>query len=36
MATKGVVLDVKRSLLIQAPPARVLAAFFDTRDLAGW
>ncbi len=36
MATKGVVLDVKRSLLIQAPPARVLAAFFDPKDLAGW
>ena len=36
MAAKGVVLDVKRSLLIQAPPARVLAAFFDTKDLAGW
>ena len=36
MSPKAAVLDVKRSLLIQAPPARVLAAFFDTRDLAGW
>jgi uncharacterized protein YndB with AHSA1/START domain len=29
-------LDVTRTELIQAPPARVLAAFFDARDLAGW
>lgn len=36
MAAKGEVLDVRRSLLIQAPPARVLAAFFDSKDLAGW
>ena len=36
MASKGEVLDVKRSLLIQAPPVRVLAAFFDSKDLAGW
>jgi uncharacterized protein YndB with AHSA1/START domain len=36
MAVKPAVLDVKRSLLIQAPPARVLAAFFDSNDLAGW
>ncbi len=36
MASQSEVLDVKRSLLIQAPPARVLAAFFDTKDLAGW
>ena len=36
MASKGELLDVKRSLLIQAPPARVLSAFFDSKDLAGW
>ncbi len=36
MASQSEVLDVKRTLLIQAPPARVLAAFFDTKDLAGW
>ncbi len=36
MAPKAAVLDVKRSLVIQAPPARVLAAFFDSTDLAGW
>ncbi len=36
MAPKAAVLDVKRSLVIQAPPARVLAAFFDSKDLAGW
>ena len=36
MPPKSVVLDVKRSLLIQAPPARVLSAFFDSTDLAGW
>ena len=29
-------LDVTRTELIQAPPARVLAAFFDSRDLADW
>ena len=36
MPPKSVVFDVKRSLLIQAPPVRVLAAFFDSKDLAGW
>ena len=29
-------LDVTRTELIQAPPARVLAAFFDSKDLADW
>lgn len=29
-------LDITRSELIQAPPARVLAAFFDGKDLADW
>ena len=29
-------LDVTRSELIQAPPVRVLAAFFDGKDLAAW
>ncbi len=29
-------LDVTRTELIQAPPARVLAAFFDGKDLADW
>jgi len=36
MAAGGVILDVQRTLLIQAPPARVLSAFFDTKDLANW
>ena len=36
MTSKGVVLDVQRTLLIQAPPVRVLSAFFDTKDLAIW
>ena len=29
-------LDVTRTELIQAPPVRVLAAFFDGKDLAAW
>ncbi len=29
-------LDITRSELIQAPPVRVLAAFFDGKDLAAW
>ena len=29
-------LDVTRTELILAPPARVLAAFFDAKDLEGW
>ena len=36
MAPKAVVLDIKHTQLIQAPPARVMAAFFDSSDLAGW
>lgn len=36
MAPKATVLDVTRTLVIQAPPARVMAAFFNSRDLAGW
>ena len=36
MTSKGVVLDVQRTLLIQAPPVRVLSAFFNTKDLAIW
>lgn len=28
--------SVTRTALIQAPPARVLAAFFDGKDLASW
>lgn len=36
MATGTKVLDVTRSQLIQAPPARVLAAFFNEADLKVW
>jgi len=36
MSSKATPFEVKRSLLIQAPPARVLAAFFDRKDLACW
>jgi uncharacterized protein YndB with AHSA1/START domain len=36
MATETRVLDITRTLLIQAPPARVLAAFFDHDDLKAW
>lgn len=36
MALETKVLDVTRTLLIQAPPARVMAAFFDDGDLKDW
>ena len=36
MATETRVLDVTRSQVIQAPPARVLAAFFNDADLKVW
>jgi uncharacterized protein YndB with AHSA1/START domain len=36
MATETRVLDITRTLLIQAPPARVMAAFFDEQDLKTW
>lgn len=36
MATDTKVLDVSRTQLIQAPPARVLAAFFSDTDLKRW
>jgi uncharacterized protein YndB with AHSA1/START domain len=36
MALETKVLDVTRTLLIQAPPARVLAAFFADDDLKNW
>lgn len=36
MALETKVLDVTRTLLIQAPPARVMAAFFDEGDLKNW
>jgi uncharacterized protein YndB with AHSA1/START domain len=36
MALETKVLDVTRTLLIPAPPARVLAAFFDDSDLKNW
>ena len=36
MATETRVLAITRTLLIQAPPARVMAAFFDERDLRSW
>lgn len=36
MATDTKVLDVSRTQLIQAPPARVLAAFFSDTDLQRW
>ena len=36
MATETRVLEITRTLLIQAPPARVMAAFFDQRDLNSW
>ena len=36
MALETKVLDVTRTLLIQAPPARVMAAFFDDGDLKSW
>jgi uncharacterized protein YndB with AHSA1/START domain len=36
MATETKVLDVTRTQLIPAPPARVMAAFFNDQDLKGW
>ena len=36
MATETRVRDITRTLLIPAPPARVLAAFFDHDDLREW
>ena len=36
MATETKVLDITRTLLIQAPPARVMAAFFNEHDLKTW
>ena len=36
MATQTKVLDVTRTLLIPAPPARVMAAFFNEQDLKQW
>ena len=36
MATEAKVLDVTRTQLIQAPPARVMQAFFTDADLKGW
>jgi uncharacterized protein YndB with AHSA1/START domain len=36
MATDAKVLDVTRTQLIQAPPARVMQAFFSDVDLKGW
>jgi uncharacterized protein YndB with AHSA1/START domain len=36
MATDAKVLDVTRTQLIQAPPARVMQAFFSDVDLKAW
>jgi uncharacterized protein YndB with AHSA1/START domain len=36
MAAEEKVLDVTRTQLIQAPPARVMQAFFNDADLKGW
>jgi uncharacterized protein YndB with AHSA1/START domain len=36
MAADAKVLDVSRTQLIQAPPARVMQAFFSDVDLKGW
>ena len=36
MATDAKVLDVTRTQLLQAPPARVMQAFFTDTDLKGW
>ena len=36
MATDAKVFDVTRTQLIQAPPARVMQAFFSDVDLKGW
>ena len=36
MAAQAKILDVTRTQLIQAPPARVMQAFFTDTDLKGW
>jgi uncharacterized protein YndB with AHSA1/START domain len=36
MKTEGKILDVTRTQLIQAPPARVMQAFFNDVDLRAW
>lgn len=36
MATDAKILDLTRTQLIQAPPARVMQAFFTEADLKGW
>jgi len=36
MAADTKVLDITRTQLIQAPPARVMAAFFNDGDLKNW
>jgi len=36
MAADSKILDVTRTLLIQAPPARVMALFFNEADLKSW
>jgi uncharacterized protein YndB with AHSA1/START domain len=36
MALQTKVLEISRSQLIQAPPARVMAAFFNDADLKNW
>ena len=36
MATETKVLEITRTLLIQAPPARVMTAFFEDTDLQSW
>jgi len=36
MATEAKILDVTRTQLIQAPPARVMQLFFSEADLKGW
>ena len=36
MATADGTLEIIKTLLIQAPPERVLQAFFDARDLGQW
>ena len=36
MATDAKILDLTRTQLVQAPPARVMQAFFTEADLRGW
>jgi uncharacterized protein YndB with AHSA1/START domain len=36
MAIDTKVLDVTQTILVQAPPARVMQAFFNDADLKGW